>query len=81
MTYITHLSKENMLRNVVFLVVGSDTEMIVLICTRKHTTIPYKAASKFLDQRKGREGNEEREGGGGLFVEEMERGEGGNVVK
>ena len=58
--------------------------MIVLICTRKHTTIPYKAASKFLDQRKGREGNEERGGGGGgggLFVEEMERGEGGNVVK
>ena len=48
--------------------------------------IPYKGASKFLDQRKGREGNEEREGGGGggggwLFVEEMERGEGGNVVK
>ena len=56
--------------------------MIVLICTRKHTTIPYKAASKFLDQRKGREGNEERGGGGGgLFVEEMEREEGGNVVK
>ena len=50
----------------------------VLICTRKHTMIPYKAASKFLDQRKGREGNEEREGegGGGLFVEEMERGVG-----
>ena len=74
MTYITHLSKENMLRNVVFLVVGSGTEMIVLICTKKHTTIPYKATSKFLDQRKGREGNEERGGGGGLFVEEMERG-------
>ena len=82
--------------------------MIVLICTRKHTTIPYKAASKFLDQRKGREGNEERGGGGGggavrrgngeggggeccemgkwrgggsLFVEEMERGEGEKVVK